>query len=225
MVGKSIAQYKILKKLGEGGMGEVYLAEDTKLNRRVALKFLPRQYTGDDDIRTRFKREAQAAAALNHPNIVTIHEVSEYAGRPYISMEYVEGPSLKELIAENDMSLDKVLDLAVQMAAGLAAAHAAGVLHRDIKPQNVLVDSQGRVRILDFGLAKLKTDSMITETGYLLVWNSPVRDDHRAPAVQGRPSRRHNVLHRKRELRASGEVQGRRAGGPGENRRESAQKG
>lgn len=165
MVGRSIAHYRIVKKLGEGGMGEVYLAEDTRLNRKVALKFLPLQYTGDDDIMTRFKREAQAAAALNHPNIVTIHEVSEYEGRPYISMEYVEGPSLKELIAEKELSIDRVLDLASQMAAGLAAAHQAGVLHRDIKPQNVLIDAQDRVRILDFGLAKLKTDSMITDTG------------------------------------------------------------
>jgi serine/threonine protein kinase/Tfp pilus assembly protein PilF len=168
MVGKSIAHYKILKKLGEGGMGEVYLAQDTRLNRKVALKLLPRQYAQDEGIRTRFKREAQAAAALNHPNIVTIHEVSEQGGRPYISMEYIEGPTLKELIAEKEMSTDRVLDLATQMAAGLAAAHAEGILHRDIKPQNVLVDRQGRVRILDFGLAKLKTDSMITETGSTL---------------------------------------------------------
>lgn len=164
MIGKSISHYKIVEKLGEGGMGEVYLAEDTRLGRMVALKFLPADYADDDDFRARFKREARAAAALNHPNIVTIHEVSEHNGIPFIAMEYVQGHSLKEVIAGADLSLEKVLDLAVQMTQGIAAAHAAGVIHRDVKPQNVIVDSQGRVRILDFGLAVLKADSMITRT-------------------------------------------------------------
>lgn len=164
MIGKSISHYRIVDKLGEGGMGEVYLAEDTRLGRMVALKFLPADYADDDEFRTRFKREARAAAALNHPNIVTIHEVSEYNGIPFIAMEYVQGHSLKEVIAGADLSLEKVMDLAIQMTQGIAAAHAAGVIHRDVKPQNVIVDSQGRVRILDFGLAVLKADSMITRT-------------------------------------------------------------
>jgi serine/threonine protein kinase/Tfp pilus assembly protein PilF len=168
MTGKTVSQYKILEKLGEGGMGEVYLAEDTALNRRVALKFLPSSYASDPDFRARFKREAQAAAALNHPNIVTIHEVAEHEGRPFFAMEYVEGPSLKEALSAKDVPMEKTVDLAVQVAEGLSAAHAAGVLHRDVKPQNVLLDAQGRVRILDFGLAKAVTDSMITETGSTL---------------------------------------------------------
>lgn len=168
MIGKTVAQYRIIEKLGEGGMGEVYLAEDTELNRRVALKFLPSSYANDPDFRARFKREAQAAAALNHPNIVTIYEVSEHEGRPYFSMEHVHGPSLKEALSEKVTPMDRIVDLAVQIAEGLAAAHAAGVLHRDVKPQNILLDSQGRVRILDFGLAKVLTDSMITDTGSTL---------------------------------------------------------
>jgi serine/threonine protein kinase len=111
MIGKSISHYRIVEKLGEGGMGEVYLAQDTKLNRKVALKFLPAQYSSDESFKARFKREAQAAAALNHPNIITIHEVSEFEGRPYIAMEYVEGQSLRDLIVGKDMSLGQVLHI------------------------------------------------------------------------------------------------------------------
>jgi serine/threonine protein kinase/Tfp pilus assembly protein PilF len=168
MIGKTISQYRIIEKLGEGGMGEVYLAEDTELNRKVALKFLPTSYANDPDFRARFKREAQAAAALNHPNIITIFDVAEHEGRPYFSMEYVQGPSLKDALSDKETPIEKIVDLAIQVAEGLAAAHAAGVLHRDIKPQNILLDSRGRVRILDFGLAKVLTDSMITDTGSTL---------------------------------------------------------
>jgi serine/threonine protein kinase/Tfp pilus assembly protein PilF len=165
MIGKTISHYRILKKLGEGGMGEVYLAEDTKLNRRVALKFLPTQLASDEKFRERFKREARAAAALNHPNIITIHEVSEYRGRPFIAMEYVGGESLKDLIAEKDLSFGKVIDIAGQICEGLATAHKSGIIHRDIKPQNIVVDKDGRARILDFGLARLERDAMLTRTG------------------------------------------------------------
>jgi len=165
MIGKTISHYKVLEKLGEGGMGEVYLAQDTKLNRWVALKFLPAQYASDEEFKMRFKREAQAAAALNHPNIITIHEVSEYESRPYICMEYVEGELLKDLIAEKDLSIGKVTDIAMQTCEGLAKAHQAGIVHRDVKPQNILIDRDGRVRILDFGLAKLRRDAMLTRTG------------------------------------------------------------
>jgi len=168
MIGKTILHYKILEKLGEGGMGEVYLAEDTKLNRQVALKFLPSQLASDDNFKARFKREAQAAAGLNHPNIITVHEVAEYENRPFIAMEYVEGQSLKDVIAGKDLSLEEILDIGLQISDGLAKAHQAGILHRDIKPQNVLIDKDGRAKICDFGLAKGKRDAMLTQTGTTL---------------------------------------------------------
>jgi len=165
MIGKTISHYKVVRKLGEGGMGEVYLAEDTKLDRQVALKFLSEQFASDHSFKARFKREAQAAAALNHPNIITIHEVAEYEDRPFIAMEFVEGESLKELIERKDLSIDRVADLGLQISQGLAKAHQAGIVHRDVKPQNILIDKDGRARICDFGLAKLKREAMLTRTG------------------------------------------------------------
>jgi serine/threonine protein kinase len=165
MIGKIFGHYKVMQKLGEGGMGEVFLAEDTKLNRQVALKFLPSQFASEESFKARFKREAQAAAALNHPNIITIHEVSEYEGRPYIAMEYVEGQSLKGLIGKKDMTINQVFDIAIQICEGLTKAHQQGIVHRDVKPQNILVDKDGRARILDFGLARLEREAMITRTG------------------------------------------------------------
>jgi serine/threonine protein kinase/Tfp pilus assembly protein PilF len=168
MIGKSVSHYKIVEKLGEGGMGEVYLAEDTKLNRKVALKFLPSQLALDKTFKERFKREAQAAAALNHPNIITVHEVSEYESRPFIAMEYVEGQSLKDVIADKDLSIEEILDIGSQISDGLTKAHQAGIVHRDIKPHNILMDKDGRARICDFGLAKAKRDAMLTKTGTTL---------------------------------------------------------
>ena len=165
MIGKAISHYRVLEKLGEGGMGEVYLAEDTKLARRVALKFLPVQYASDQDLKERFRLEAQAAAALNHPHIITIHEVAEHESRPYIAMEYVEGESLKNLIVKKELPVEQVIDVAVQICEGLAKAHLMGIVHRDLKPQNVLIDQDGRVRICDFGLAKVKKDAMLTKLG------------------------------------------------------------
>jgi serine/threonine protein kinase/Tfp pilus assembly protein PilF len=167
-VGKTISHYKVIEKLGEGGMGEVYLAEDTKLNRRVALKFLPVQYASDKEFKERFKREAQAAAALNHPNVITVYEVAEYQNIPYIAMEFVEGESLKDLIGKKELSIGEVLDVTLQISDGLAAAHQAGIIHRDIKPQNILMGKDHRVKICDFGLAKLKTDVTLTQTGSTL---------------------------------------------------------
>jgi serine/threonine protein kinase/Tfp pilus assembly protein PilF len=160
-----ISHYRILEKLGEGGMGEVYLAEDTQLNRKVALKFLPVQLASDRELKERFKREAQAAATLNHPNIITVYEVSEHENRPFIAMEYVEGKSLKDSITKKGMSIHAVLDTATQLCEGLAKAHLAGIVHRDIKPQNVLIGKDGRVRICDFGLVKLKKDVTLTRAG------------------------------------------------------------
>ncbi|MEJ2719986.1 MAG: serine/threonine-protein kinase, partial [bacterium] len=155
MIGQTVRQYKIQSKLGEGGMGEVYLAEDTALKRRVALKFLPAQFASDPESLARFKREAQTAAGLNHPNIVTVYEVGEYEGRPFIAMAYIEGESLSDIISRGEMTVERAIDIAVQVCDGLGNAHKAGIVHRDIKPANVLVDKEGRVKILDFGLAKL----------------------------------------------------------------------
>ncbi len=162
MIGSVVSKYTILEKLGEGGMGEVYLAEDTDLNRKVALKFLPKQFASDADTLARFKREAQTAAGLNHPNIITVYEVGDHKGRPFIAMAYVDGESLAEVIARNDMTVERALDIALQILAGLDNAHQAGIVHRDIKPGNIFVDREGHVKILDFGLAKLAGASKLT---------------------------------------------------------------
>jgi serine/threonine protein kinase/predicted Zn-dependent protease len=163
-----VSHYRIDKKIGAGGMGEVFLAEDTKLNRKVALKFLPTEFISDPEVKVRFTREAQSAAALNHPNIVTVYEVADFQDRLYIAMEYVEGKSLKDLIEKKELRLSEVIDIGMQICAGLAKAHQAGITHRDLKPQNILVDNDNRVRILDFGLAKLKGDAKITRDGSTL---------------------------------------------------------
>jgi len=163
--GTMISHYKIIEKIGVGGMGEVFLAEDTELNRRVALKFLPFQYASDEGFKARFKREAQATAALSHPNIVTIHEVGEYQGRPFFAMEYVEGYSLKESAHQKELSLDQIIDLAIQICEGLQEAHAANIVHRDIKPSNILISKSGRPKLVDFGLAAIKGEERLTKAG------------------------------------------------------------
>jgi len=157
MLGKTISHYKILEKLGEGGMGVVYKAEDTKLKRIVALKFLPSSIMASEAEKTRFIHEAQAAAALDHPNICTIHEIDEAAGRLFIAMEFVEGQSLKEKVspAGAGLSVNSAIEIAMQIAAGLQAAHEKKITHRDIKPANVMLTLKGQVKIMDFGLAKL----------------------------------------------------------------------
>jgi len=166
--GAVVGHYKIIEKIGAGGMGEVYLAEDTELKRQVALKFLPLHLVSDEDLKARFKREAQAAAKLNHPNIVTIHEVSEYQGRPYIVMQYLERQSLREVIEVKTLSLKKIIDLAIQICEGLSKAHQAGIIHRDIKPSNIVIDADGRPKILDFGLAVIRGGEHLTKTGSTL---------------------------------------------------------
>jgi len=163
MIGKTISHYKILEKIGEGGMGVVYKAEDTKLKRTVALKFLPKEYTKDKKARERFKREAQSAAALNHPNIVTIHEINEYEDQTYMAMEYVEGNSLRDEINKGPLPSDQIREITTQICAGLKEAHQADIVHRDIKPENILIDKSGRVKILDFGLAQMKGVSKLTK--------------------------------------------------------------
>ncbi|MCH7689935.1 MAG: protein kinase [candidate division Zixibacteria bacterium] len=163
--GTMVAHYRISEKIGAGGMGEVYLAEDTELGRRVALKFLPLNLATENEHRARFKREAQAAAKLNHPNIVTIHEVSEFNGRPYIVMEHVEGRSLHDFCHDEPLPTNKIIDTAIQICDGLSKAHKAGIVHRDIKSSNIVVDSDGRPKILDFGLATFKGSEEVTKAG------------------------------------------------------------
>ena len=166
--GTVINHYRIIEKIGAGGMGEVYLAEDTELNRKVALKFLSPHFLCDADCVSRFQREAQAVAKLNHPNIVTIYEVSEYQGRPFFAMEYVEGQPLSLLIKQGGCSLDKLLDLATQICDGLSKAHQAGIVHRDVKPANILIDGDGRPKIADFGLATIQGSDQLTGSGSTL---------------------------------------------------------
>jgi len=163
--GTKVSHYEIIKRIGAGGMGEVYLAEDTGLHRKVALKFLPERWSSEEELRKRFGREAEAAAKLNHPNIITIHEVAEYEGRPYFAMELVEGQSLKDYIATGQPTIEQVIELAIQILDGLHSAHDRGVTHRDIKPSNILMDSYGRPKILDFGLAAVKGTEQLTRTG------------------------------------------------------------
>ncbi|MCP4566593.1 MAG: serine/threonine-protein kinase [FCB group bacterium] len=166
--GTMVGHYRIVEKIGAGGMGEVYLVEDTKLNRKVALKFLPSHLSQNEDCRKRFKREAQAAAKLSHPNIIHVYEVSEYQGRPFFAMEHVEGLSLKEFSEAKDLSIERILELSIQICEGLNDAHEKGVTHRDIKPSNILVDSHGRVKIVDFGLASVVGTDQLTKTGSTL---------------------------------------------------------
>lgn len=166
--GMMVSHYRVIEKIGAGGMGEVYLAEDIELNRRVALKFLPLHLCQDADCRARFKREAQAAAKLDHPNIVSVFEVGEFQGRPFFAMQLVEGQSLKEVLAGKALSLDRILEIAIQICEGLQAAHESGITHRDIKPSNILIDSHGRARIVDFGLASVMGSDHLTKTGSTL---------------------------------------------------------
>ena len=163
------SKYKIIEEIGRGGMGVVYKAEDTRLKRTVALKFLPPELTQDQEARQRFIQEAQAAAALNHTHICTIYEVDEADSQTFISMEYIEGQNLKERLASGPLSITEATDIATQVAQGLDKAHTKGIIHRDIKSANIMVTKQGQAKIMDFGLAKLTGASMITREGVTMM--------------------------------------------------------
>jgi serine/threonine protein kinase len=163
MIGTEISHYKIMKKLGQGGMGHVYLAEDIRLGRKTALKLLAPEFSRDETIKERFKREAQAVAALNHKNIVTIFEFGEFQGNPYIVMEYVEGESLRDRQRRKNLMLKEIVSISGQICEGLSKSHKTGIIHRDLKPENILFDQDGHVKILDFGLAKFRNHENITQ--------------------------------------------------------------
>ncbi|MGH9767012.1 MAG: serine/threonine-protein kinase, partial [Blastocatellia bacterium] len=155
IAGTRFDRYEIISPLGAGGMGQVYLARDTRLERKVALKLLLEERTKDDQRLLRFEQEARAASALNHPNIITIYEIGDFDSTHFIATEFIEGLTLRKILAEGKMATIAALDVAIQIASALAAAHEAGIIHRDIKPENVMLRRDGIVKVLDFGLAKL----------------------------------------------------------------------
>ena len=172
LVGQQVSSYKVLSLLGKGGMGEVYLAEDSRLGRKIALKFLPAQFTEDQDRLHRFEREARTASALNHPNILTIYEVGQTDGATFIATEFIDGQTLRARMLKKRLELREILDIGIQVCSALAAAHESHIVHRDIKPENIMLRRDGYVKVLDFGLAKLtepRLDSQKSGMGCFLL--------------------------------------------------------
>ena len=187
--GDKLGPYEILAQIGAGGMGEVYRARDSRLGRDVAIKILPRDRVADPERKKRFLQEARAASALNHPNIVTLYDIANDAGVDYLVMEYVPGKTLNQLIPPKGLPLAEALNYAQQIASGLAAAHAAGIVHRDVKPGNVIVTADSQVKILDFGLAKLVERAPVaegeTQTLESALTDAGTCDGHRCLHVAG----------------------------------------
>ncbi len=179
-----VSHYRIISTIGKGGMGEVFLAHDTKLDRKVALKTLPPEFAEDEDRMSRFVREARSASALNHPNIITIHEIGESDGTHFIATEFIDGKTLREYARANPLNYKSALEIAIQLASALDEAHSAGIVHRDIKPDNVMIRANGLAKILDFGIAKFAASPTIDGEGATAIRSQNASgDDHRHAAI------------------------------------------
>jgi serine/threonine protein kinase len=217
-------KYRIVEEIGQGGMGIVYKAEDVRLLRMVALKFLPPHLPDSAELKERFLIEARAAAALSHPNICVIHEVGESEQLPYIAMEYVEGESLRDKIKKGPLKAEAALDISIQVATGLGEAHRKGIIHRDVKSANIMVTDKGQAKVMDFGLAKLRGGASLTKSMTTLgtvSYMSPEQargDNLDGAPVQGRPRPDGHLQHLAPGAQAAVEDQGRSAAGPGQRR-------